>query len=124
MMIYLLKSMMIYLEFILINLLKCMMIYLFNLTPKQCPPYLLNNAEIHYYLYLSIAVQIRVRNRQIIFSFLNQNVFSNKKDTSDFHGTVSFDQIKMSQQKKIPNCLSNVRHTKDGNYLILSSYQE
>ena len=92
--------MMIYLEFIMINLLKCMMIYLFNLTPKQCPPYLLNNAEIHYYLDLSIAVQIRVRNRQIIFSFLNQNIYSNKKDTSDFHGTVSFDQIKMSQQKK------------------------
>ena len=43
---------------------------------------------------------------------------------SDFHGTVSFDQIKMSQQKNIPKCLSNARHTKIGNYLILSSYLE
>ena len=26
-------------------------------------------------------------------------IYSNKKDTSDFHGTASFDPIKMSQQK-------------------------
>ena len=26
-------------------------------------------------------------------------VYSNKKETSDFHGTVSFDPVKMSQQK-------------------------
>ena len=26
-------------------------------------------------------------------------IYSNKKDTSDFHGTVSFDPIKMSQKK-------------------------
>ena len=51
-------------------------------------------------------------------------IYSNKKDTSDFHGTVSFDPIKMYQQKNIPKCLSNVRHTKFGNYLILSSYLE
>ena len=36
---------------------------------------------------------------------------------SDFHGTVSFDPIKMSQQKKT-ECLSNVQHTKVGNYLM------
>ena len=27
------------------------------------------------------------------------NIFSNKKDTSDFYGTVSFDPVKISQQK-------------------------
>ena len=26
-------------------------------------------------------------------------IYSNKKETSDFHGTVSFDQVKMLQQK-------------------------
>ena len=32
--------------------------------------------------------------------FLHEEIiYSNKKDTSDFHGTVSFDPIKMSQQK-------------------------
>ena len=32
------------------------------------------------------------------------NIYSNKKDTSDFYGTVSFDPFKMSQQKKKPKC--------------------
>ena len=27
------------------------------------------------------------------------HVYSNKKETSDFHGTVSFDPVKMLQQK-------------------------
>ena len=27
------------------------------------------------------------------------HIYSNKKETSDFHGTVSFDPVKMSQQK-------------------------
>ena len=26
-------------------------------------------------------------------------IYSNKKETSDFHGTVSFDLVKLSQQK-------------------------
>ena len=52
-----------------------------------------------------------------------KDIYSNKKDTSDFHGTVSFDPIKMSQQN-YTKCLTNVRHTKVGNYLILSSYLE
>ena len=30
---------------------------------------------------------------------LQAKVYSNKKDTSDFHGTVYFDSVKMSQQK-------------------------
>ena len=28
-----------------------------------------------------------------------RNIYSNKKETSDFHGTVSFDPVKISQQK-------------------------
>ena len=27
------------------------------------------------------------------------DIYSNKKETSDFHGTVSFDPVKMLQQK-------------------------
>ena len=29
----------------------------------------------------------------------HDDIYSNKKDASDFHGTVSFDPIKRSQQK-------------------------
>ena len=29
----------------------------------------------------------------------SQYIYSNKKETSDFHGTVSFDPVKMLQQK-------------------------
>ena len=47
-------------------------------------------------------------------------IYSNKKETSDFHGTVSSDLIKMFTTKIKPKCLSNVGHTKIGNYLILS----
>ena len=31
--------------------------------------------------------------------FNNRHLYSNKKETSDFHGTVSFDPVKMLQQK-------------------------
>ena len=49
-----------------------------------------------------------------VLQFLHEEIIcSNKKDTSNFHGTVSFDPIKMSQKKKR---LSNVRHTKVGNH--------
>ena len=34
---------------------------------------------------------------------MKEDIYSNKKDTSDFHGTVSFDPIKMSQQKIYQN---------------------
>ena len=40
----------------------------------------------------------------------NVYIYSNMKDASDFHGTVSFDPMKMSQQ-----FFSKVRHTKVGN---------
>ena len=53
-----------------------------------------------------------------------RHIYSNKKVTSDFHGTVSINPVKMSQQKMKPKCLSNVGHSKIGNYLILSSYHE
>ena len=51
-------------------------------------------------------------------------IYSNKKVTSDFHGTVSINPVKTSRQNIKPKCLSNVGHTKIGNYLILSSYHE
>ena len=40
-------------------------------------------------------------------------IYSNKKETSNFHGTVSLDPVKMSQQKNKPNCLSNVTNTQN-----------
>ena len=42
-------------------------------------------------------------------------IYSNKKDTSDFHGTVSFDPIKMSQQK----IDQNVYQTSDTQKLVI-----
>ena len=42
-------------------------------------------------------------------------LYSNKKDTSDFHGTVSFDPIKMSQQK----IYQNVYQTSDTQKLVI-----
>ena len=42
-------------------------------------------------------------------------IYSNKKDTSDFHGTVSFDPIKMSQQK----IYQNVYQTSDTQNLVI-----
>ena len=46
-------------------------------------------------------------------------IYSNKKDTSVFHGTVYFDPIKMSQQK----IYQNVYQTSDTqNFVTLSFY--
>ena len=42
-------------------------------------------------------------------------IYSNKKDTSDFHGTVSFDPIKMSQHK----IYQNVYQTSDTQKLVI-----
>ena len=47
------------------------------------------------------------------------HIYSSKKETSDFHGNVSFDPVKMSQQKQKRNVYQN-----SVNYLILSSYLE
>ena len=55
---------------------------------------------------------------------LNCNIYSNKKDTSDVHGTVSIDPIKMPQQKIYQNVYQTSEHTKVGNYLISSSFLE
>ena len=43
------------------------------------------------------------------------NIYSNKKDTSDFHGTVFIDPIKMSQQK----IYQNVYQTSDTQKLVI-----
>ena len=43
-------------------------------------------------------------------------IYSNKKDTSDFHSTVSFDPIKMSQQ----NIYQNVYQTSDIQKLVIN----
>ena len=40
---------------------------------------------------------------RVNFMTIFGELYSNKKDTSDFHGTVSFDPIKMSQQKIYQN---------------------
>ena len=42
-------------------------------------------------------------------------IYSNKKDTSDFHDTVSFDPVKMSQQK----ISQNVYQTSDTQNLVI-----
>ena len=42
-------------------------------------------------------------------------IYSNKKDMSDFHGTVSFDPIKMSQQE----IYQNVYQTSDTQKLVI-----
>ena len=50
-------------------------------------------------------------------------IYSNKKVTSDFYGTLSINPVKMSHKNK-PKCFSNVGHIKIGNYFILSSNHE
>ena len=50
-------------------------------------------------------------------------IYSNKKETSDFHGTVSFDPVKIMQQKKLKMLIKRPTH-KNGNYFILSYYFE
>ena len=35
----------------------------------------------------------------ILVDFHSYNIYSKKKETSDFHGIVSFDPVKMLQQK-------------------------
>ena len=65
---------------------------------------------------------------KIVSFILLQNqkhvLYSNKKETSDFHGTVSFDPVKMSQQK----LNQNVYQTSDTQKLVIilfsSSYLE
>ena len=42
-------------------------------------------------------------------------LYSNKKDTSDFHGTVSSNQIKVSQQK----IYQNVYQTSDTQMMVI-----
>ena len=51
----------------------------------------------------------------IIMMIFGIHIYSNKKDTSYFHGTVSFDPIKMSQLKMY----QNVYQTSDTQKLVI-----
>ena len=44
-------------------------------------------------------IQLKLKWTIDIVTMYHSKLYSNKKDTSDFHGTVSFDPIKMSEQK-------------------------
>ena len=57
-------------------------------------------------------VGIKVLNHSKLIEYI---LYSNKKDMSDFHGTVSFDPIKMSQQK----IYQNVYQTSDTQTLVI-----
>ena len=46
---------------------------------------------------------------------ITSDIYSNKKDASDFHGTVSFDPIKKSQLKNY----QNVYQTSDTQNLVI-----
>ena len=46
---------------------------------------------------------------------IHMHVYSNKKETSDFHGTVSYDPVKMLQQKED----QNVYQTSDTQKLVI-----
>ena len=70
------------------------------------------------YVFLVLFTIILIFTMKKFISKNCKNIYSNKKETSDFHGTVSFDTVKMAQQKIKPKCLSNVGHTKIGNYFI------
>ena len=58
----------------------------------------------HYCQKQRILVHLFIYTYALMESFLSlKYIYSNKKDTSDFHGTVSFDPIKISQQKLYQN---------------------
>ena len=87
----------------------------------MCAVYILNLEIIKWNLNINDLVKfILVRDKS--FAEDSKQIYSNKIDTSDFHGTVSFDPIKMSQQTYTKMFIK--RPTKVGNYLILSSYLE
>ena len=65
-----------------------------------------------------------IAHMSFVYSFLYMHIYSNKKDTSNFCGTISFDPVKMSQQ----NINQNVDQTPNTQKLViswfLSSYLE
>ena len=67
----------------------------------------------------AVSQRINYNNAILTYNALNNltpaYIYSNKKDTSDFHGTVSFDPIKMSQQ----NIHKNVYQTSDTQKLVI-----
>ena len=50
-----------------------------------------------------------------LIDYRTKLIYSNKKDASDLHGTVSFDPVKMSQQKMN----QNVYQTPDTQQLVI-----
>ena len=46
-------------------------------------------------------------------------IYSNKKERSDFHGTVSFDQVKISQQKINQNVYQTQKNVIIWVYLLI-----
>ena len=53
--------------------------------------------------------------KSFIWGGISSDIYSNKKETSDFHGTVSFDPVKISQQKQN----QNVYQTSDTQTLVI-----
>ena len=66
-------------------------------------------------LSMTLGVSITMRLPYTTKAYKTALICSNKKDTSDFHGTVSFGQIKMSQQ----NLNQNVYQTSDTQKLVI-----
>ena len=79
----------------------------------------LNMLELSSISFTGAAFVDRPFNLYFMFVFLmlssDIHVYSNKKDTSDFHGTVSFDSVKMLQQK----VSQNVYQTSDTQNLVI-----
>ena len=46
---------------------------------------------------LDESLKLLLKHKTVLLS--THNIYSNKKETSDFHGTVYFDPVKMLQQK-------------------------
>ena len=59
----------------------------------------LHLGNIKYLTFLSLQNIILVCPNLKFLKLINKEIYSNKKETSNFHGTVSFDPVKMSQQK-------------------------
>ena len=63
---------------------------------------------------LNETVLLSTKNESLL-KLMGKKIYSNKKNTSDFHGTVSFDPIKMSQQK----IYQHVYQTSDTQTLVI-----
>ena len=68
----------------------------------------------------ALPVKLDIKHTQLVF-YIQQHIYSNKKETSDFHGTVSFNPVKMLQLKSNQNVYQTSDTQNNGKYLILSS---